>query len=433
MRVLCVGSMYPPHHLGGYELIWQDCVRALRDRGHDVRVLTSDLVVQQGVRPVALHVQRNGSGRAGRVCAVQRNGSGRAGGVGGVYRELRRYWEGDRYPRLSPLRRLALERENAAILDRHLDEHRPDVVCWFNMGGLSLSLLERVRRAGIPAVGYVADDWLVDGPRLDGWSRAWTRRPRAARAVAALTGLPTRLDLDAAAHWLFISDATRRAARTAGWALPRAQIAHAGVDGAFRPAPPPPWRWRLLYAGRVVADKGVDVAIGALAHLPADATLTIAGPDGDARQAAALDDLVARLGVRDRIERRAPMDREALAHAYAEADVLLFPSRWAEPWGLVPLEAMAVGTPVVASGTGGSAEYLRDGGNALVVGDPDPAAWAAAVRRLAGDEALRARLRAGGHATAERHPADLAPAAVARAIERIAGPRLPDTIKEEAA
>ena len=45
---------------------------------------------------------------------------------------------------------------------------------------------------------------------------------------------------------------------------------------------------------------------------------------------------------------------------------VLFPVRWEEPWGLVPLEAMAVGTPVVASGRGGSAEYLRDGENCLL-------------------------------------------------------------------
>jgi glycosyltransferase involved in cell wall biosynthesis len=395
--------MYPPQHLGGYELIFQDTVRALRRRGHGVRVLASDLVLRAGAREED----------------------------DDVHRELRRYWEGDRYPRLSPVQRLGLERANAAALDRHLAGLRPDAVLWCNMGGLSLSLLERVRRAGIPAVGYVADDWLVDGPRLDGWSRTWARRPRAARAAGGLTGIPSRLDLDRAARWLFISDATRRAARTAGWALPHAQVAHAGVHEAFAPAPRPPWRWRLLYAGRVVADKGVDIAVGALAHLPGEATLTIAGPDGSAQDAAALAGQIGRLGLGDRIERRPALDRAALARAYAQADVVLFPSRWAEPWGLVGLEAMAVGTPVVASGTGGSAEYLRDGDNALVVGAPDPVAWAAAVRRLAGDAALRDRLRAGGLATAAGHPADLAPAAVVAALEDIVGPEVPD-IKEAA-
>jgi glycogen synthase len=402
MHVLCAGSMYPPQHLGGYELIFADCVAALRGRGHDVRVLVSDLVLCEGEDEP------------------------------GVHRELRRYWDGDRYPRLSPWRRLVLERANAAVLGRHLREHRPDAVCWFNMGGLSLGLLERVRRAAIPAVAYVADDWVVDGPRLDAWQRAWARRPWAARAAERLTGLPTRVDLDRAAHWLFISDATRRRARAGGLALSGAEVAHAGVDAAFAPAPRPPWRWRLLYAGRVVADKGVDLAVGALAHLPPETTLTIAGPAGNARETEALDDLIVRLGVRDRIVRRPPLDRPALAAAYADADAVMFPSRWAEPWGLVPLEAMAVGTPVVASGTGGSAEYLDDGRNALVVGDPDTAAWAAAIHRLAANEALRARLRAGGRATAERHPPSLAPGAVVAALEHLATPASP-TIEEQAA
>jgi glycogen synthase len=403
VRVLAVGSMYPPQHLGGYELIFQDAVGALRAGGHHVRVLTSDLVLRAG--------------------AAEEDSD--------VHRELRRYWDGDRYPRLSALSRLRLEQANAAALDRHLAAVRPDAVLWCNMGGLSLSLLERVRRAGIPAVGYVADDWLVEGPRRDGWSRAWARRPRAARAAGGLTRIPARLDLDRAARWLFISDATRRAARAAGWELPGAQVAHAGVHAAFTPAPRPPWRWRLLYAGRVVADKGVDVAVAALARLPAQATLTIAGPDGSTRDAAALAVQIDRLGLDERIARRPALDRAQLAQAYAEADVLLFPSRWAEPWGLVGLEGMAVGTPVVASGTGGSAEYLRDGENALVAGTADPAAWAAAVRRLARDAALRERLRAGGLATAARHPAGLAPAAIVAALEDIVGPEVPD-IKEAA-
>ncbi len=55
--------------------------------------------------------------------------------------------------------------------------------------------------------------------------------------------------------------------------------------------------------------------------------------------------------------------REWLPKVYADADAVVFPVTWNEPWGLVPLEAMAVGRPVVATGTGGSAEYLRDGEN----------------------------------------------------------------------
>ena len=81
---------------------------------------------------------------------------------------------------------------------------------------------------------------------------------------------------------------------------------------------------------------------------------------------------------------------------------MLFPSVWDEPWGLVPLEAMAVGRPVVASGVGGTREYLEDGVNALTVPPADPEAIVSAVRRLATDPALREQLRRGGAETAAR-------------------------------
>jgi glycosyltransferase involved in cell wall biosynthesis len=88
---------------------------------------------------------------------------------------------------------------------------------------------------------------------------------------------------------------------------------------------------------------------------------------------------------------------------YAAADVVLFPVRWEEPWGLVPLEAMGVGRPVVATARGGSGEYLRDGSNCVVVPAQDPGAVARAVTRLAGDPVLRDRLREGGFETARLH------------------------------
>ena len=82
---------------------------------------------------------------------------------------------------------------------------------------------------------------------------------------------------------------------------------------------------------------------------------------------------------------------------------------------------MALGRPVVATGRGGSGEYLRDGENCLLFDAGDAAALAEAVRRLAEDGDLRARLRAAGEATARRHTDAVFNAAVAEAIERAAG------------
>jgi glycosyltransferase involved in cell wall biosynthesis len=110
--------------------------------------------------------------------------------------------------------------------------------------------------------------------------------------------------------------------------------------------------------------------------------------------------------------------RDELPALYAAADAVVFPVRWDEPWGLVPIEAMAFGRPVAATGRGGSREYLRDEENCLLFEAGDAAGLAAAVRRLAEDGQLRARLREAGEETARRHTDAAFNAAVAEAVER---------------
>jgi glycosyltransferase involved in cell wall biosynthesis len=202
---------------------------------------------------------------------------------------------------------------------------------------------------------------------------------------------------------VFVSETVRSHARAAGYGLPRSTVAHSGVDRAFLvPRPEREWEWRLLYVGRLDERKGVLDAVAALAQLPEQATLTLAGT-GDSRVVAELRGLARRLGLGDRVRELGPMPRAALPDLYAAADVVLFPVRWEEPWGLVPLEAMGVGRPVIATGRGGSGEYLRDGSNCVIVPAGDPGAIALAVTRLAGDPGLRGRLREGGFETARVH------------------------------
>jgi glycosyltransferase involved in cell wall biosynthesis len=368
MRVLSVGNMYPPHHLGGYELVWRSAAEHLRGAGHDVTVLTTGFRRDDVSAPDPPH----------------------------VHRDLQWWWRDHAWPRFSPRARVRVERHNARVLAHRLEQDRPDVVAWWSMGGLTLSLIERVRRGGLPAVGFVHDDWMAYGPRVDAWLRLARRAPGLAER---LTGIPGRVDFSGAAEWLFVSDFTRRAA---GLELARTGIAHSGIDARYvtSPGPEPPWRWRLLNVGRVDPRKGIDTAIEALAHLPGEATLTVAG-EGDAATMADLRALAQRLGVD--VTFAGFQDREGLERLYADADAVVFPVRWDEPWGLVPIEAMARGRPVLATGRGGSAEYLLDGENCLLFAAGDARALAGGVRRLAGDPALRARLRAGGEATAPKH------------------------------
>lgn len=370
--------MYPPHHLGGYELTWRSSVEYLRAAGHQVTVLTTDY--------------RNPD-----IADVD------DGDDPGVRRVLRWYWHDHEWPPFSVRGRLALERHNARELDRHLAEARPDCVCWWAMGGMSLALIERVRRAGLPAVGVVGDMWMVYGREVDAWTRLARRLGPVAVPLGQVIGVPGTLDLSGVL-WLFNSETTRdRSIAESGFQLDCVEIAHPGVDtDLFPPAPEKQWAWRLLYVGRIDERKGIDTAVEALAHLPGEARLTVLG-SGDDRFMAQLRQMTARLELEERVDFRV-VPREELPAAYAAADALLFPARWDEPWGLVPLEAMATGTPVVATGTGGSGEYLRDQENALVVGrDANAADLAAAVRALAREPELRERLRQEGLATAARH------------------------------
>ena len=371
MRILTVGNMYPPHHLGGYELVWRSAVRHLRDAGHRVRVLTTD------------HRQIGVTGEED----VD------------VHRELRWYWSEHEFPRLGIGERLALERHNATGFDRHLRELEPELVSWWAMGGMSLSLIERARCRGLASNAVVCDDWMLYGPKVDAWTRLFARRRRLSRVADSLTGVPTRVDLGGIGPALFPSETTRRRAVDAA-GLSDTEVCPQGVDGSlFRPAAETAWGWRLLYVGRIDPRKGIGLAIEALAELPGDATLTIAGAGDDAHLAELRRSAAAR-GVADRVSFTVS-PRDSLSALYAEADALVFPVIWEEPWGLVPLEAMSVGRPVIASGRGGSAEYLRDRENCLLFNpDAGPRKLAETIEELAGDEQLRGRLRAGGFETA---------------------------------
>ena len=147
---------------------------------------------------------------------------------------------------------------------------------------------------------------------------------------------------------------------------------------------------------------------------PRPAPTKLAPPVPEAREDAAL---AADRGVAERVVFGPPRSRPELVELYAQSDVVVFPVLWAEPFGLVPLEAMGVGRPVVATGRGGSGEYLRDEENAVLYEAGDADALAAAVRRLADDPALRARLREGGSKTAPLHTEAVFNAAVANQVE----------------
>jgi glycosyltransferase involved in cell wall biosynthesis len=150
-------------------------------------------------------------------------------------------------------------------------------------------------------------------------------------------------------------------------------------------------RRRVVFAGRVVAPKGVGVLIRAARAVDAEFVIC-----GDGGRLDAMRRLARRLGVLERFSFKGWLGPQELALELAEASVVVLPSVWPEPFGLVGIEAFAAGRPVVASATGGVLDWLEDGVNGLAVKPADPRALARALNELLADPARQQTMGAAG-------------------------------------
>ncbi|HYC89650.1 MAG TPA: glycosyltransferase family 4 protein [Thermoanaerobaculia bacterium] len=148
--------------------------------------------------------------------------------------------------------------------------------------------------------------------------------------------------------------------------------------------------------------KGVDVFLRAAARVP-DAKFVVAGGAVEGREefAASLHALARELGLDVRFTgwRYGP---DRIAELHAALDVLVLPSVWPEPFGLVLLEAMASGKPVIATRHGGPVEIVADGETGLLVAPGSVEELVAAMHGLSKDAALRARMGRAARARVER-------------------------------
>ncbi|WP_410578515.1 glycosyltransferase [Amycolatopsis sp. lyj-108] len=209
----------------------------------------------------------------------------------------------------------------------------------------------------------------------------------------------------------------------------RASVVPCGVDlTKFTPdgerAPRTAAR-RIVSVGRLVPRKGFDLAIAALASLP-DTELVIAGgPDSgpltevpEVRRLLAIAD---RLGVTDRVRLPGLVSREQMPALLRSADAVVC-TPWYEPFGIVPLEAMACGVPVVATAVGGLTETVVDGVTGMLVPPRNPKELAGALRRLLSDiSACESFGIAGADRVRARYSWDRVAADTLRAYGRVLG------------
>jgi glycogen(starch) synthase len=349
MKIGVVTNLFPPEVMGGYEIGCGQVVEGLRERGMDIRVLTSTLVPKMGrehVHPIL-------------ECSI--------------FECLRDMPAGRKVAWM--IRR---ERLNIRAMGKFLTLEQPDVLYFWNSSHLSRCLLRMVRRRGIRC-GLFAFDLELLSPEADAWTSQSAAVPgKLARTVqrmvlnvaGPLIGRPSgsELEFDFVHHpTQFLKNRLQvSGVRAKEWVPVRW-----GVDvDAFHPgagAHP----HSILFTGQVTEHKGVHLLIEALGILKQrsvglDAVVTIAGQCRNPAYGDRLRALVEKYGLGGQVTFAGFVGRDDLPDLYRRHAIYVFPSIWEEPMGIGILEAMASGLAVISSGTGGSGELFEDGRSGLI-------------------------------------------------------------------
>lgn len=390
MRLLFISNFYPPLGRGGFEQWCQEVAEGLRERGHDVLVLTS----RHAIRNVNLN------------------------DPAWIRRELHLEME------LASLRnavrffthRRQRERENLELLKQTIEQFSPDAILIWGMWNLHRSLAALAEEMMPERTAYyMGDYWPTLPSQFEEYWRTSARNlltalPKAMLKPLALSIL--RREKQPAlhlAHVIFPSVFMREEFIRRGVSFQKAAIIYGAIDTALYRNQKGSSSGRkeilqLVYVGRLTHEKGVHTAIEAVSLLVHERhfkklSLTIVG-DGEPAYQAFLHQLVRDRRIESFVTFMPAQPKEALPALYCQADILLFTSIWDEPFGRVIVEAMASNLIVVGAACGGAAEIMLDGENALTFPPGDAAALARQLWRLIESPELGERLRQAGSRTA---------------------------------
>jgi len=179
-----------------------------------------------------------------------------------------------------------------------------------------------------------------------------------------------------------------------GFAASQVRILAPQVQRHARAVSPVPHQGGILYVGQLIRGKGVDLLLEAFARHVPEGQLRIVGAGNAATR---LHTQARNLGLQDRVQFLGWVNHDELDVLYQSAQVVVVPSRWPEPFGMVGLEAMSHARPIVAFAVGGITDWLHDGENGIAVPEQDIAAFGNAIQRLLRDNTLSCRLGEQGY------------------------------------
>ena len=320
LKILVITNLYPPQVLGGYERSIADFARLLQHRGHTVLVLTSDTPQFS-----ASHVSLYPDPPVDRCLSL----------MGG--------WSSEGASWFDHQRVVSARQQNQAVLKHHLDHFQPDVCLAGNLRFVQMEAesLALLLSRHVPVVHYLMNAQADYSPQHTPQSPLY--QP------------------------ITCSDCVTASLQTLGYSTATTQTIYPGadVDAFYQAELPPRDRLRIAYASLIAESEGADVLVEALSLLHAagiEFTATIAGGTFQPEFAEALKQFVESEGLQESIHFPGALSRQELIQLYKNHNVLVFPSRFEEPFGISQIEAMAAGLTLVTSGTGGAREIVEEHG-----------------------------------------------------------------------
>ena len=380
MNLLVVSNLYPPHVLGGYEILCEQVCRGLARRGHTVSILTSNHGLDQASAPTDEDA---------------------------VERTLHLYLPFGQPAALLRRQRRRVGRHNERVACEVIERLRPDLIFIWSQLRLTLGAARAAQASSRPTV-FTFNDMhpagFLPAARPSGLSpRAWARWFTDLRIFNDITwrGLYPK-------HTTCISRRLKNDLVARGLPIENSRVIYQGIPIEQFPAKENVGHlqhpMRALYTGQIHDYKGVHTLLKAVAALGArrggdTIALSVAG-DGPESYKRRLCELAAAspapIGFLGKI------DHDRMAEVYRAHDVFIFPSEWPEPFGLTHLEAMASGLPVVSTTDGGHGEFLEDDVNCLAFPAGDAAALSERIERLMDRPDLARRLALEGRRVVEK-------------------------------
>ena len=309
---------------------------------------------------------------------------------------------------------LAIAKEHlvqARLFAKLLDEFQPDVVNWWNLEGLTKTILPLPARHGIPDVHWIEDVWNIREYGLEGenenlsWFKFWrgdwgpqVARPflrwALARRESALQreGIPTRPFRNEPRHVCFVSEFMRFEHLAAGLAFPAAEVIYGGIAPERFHARRPPADFqsrtlRLLYAGYVEPNRGLHTIVEALGLLPKnlrdniELSVANSGLERPEPYIEAIKRRIQELGLIEKVHFLGKVRHEEMPGVYQRHHVLVFASTRKEGLPMTMLEAMCAGCAVITTGSGGAIE-IADIADLPIFPKDHPVALSRLIRKL---------------------------------------------------